>query len=110
MGALRLALWNTAAPRRKFPSPAVRVPASVRGEPGIGSRFGTERGSKAGEVLRNDRDVLVLEARRGDLYERILSSALAGLNDRAHHGILVPTPERRGHPRKGDTVPARARN
>src|SRR2546421_11690530 len=47
MGALRLALWNTAAPRRKFPSPAVRVPASVRGEPGIGARFGTERGSEA---------------------------------------------------------------
>src|SRR2546423_7105137 len=108
MGALRLALWNTAA--RKFPSHADRVPASVRGEPGIGSRFGTERGSEAGEVLCNDRDVLVLEARREALHDRILASALAVLIDRAHQVVLVLTRERRVHRRNGDTVLAVARD
>src|SRR5205085_5311687 len=78
--------------------------ASVRREPGIGSRFGTERRSEAAEVLRNDRDVLVLEARREALHDRILASTLAVLIDRPHQVVPVQTRERRVHRRDGDTV------
>src|SRR6202158_3378923 len=84
--------------------------ASVCGEPGIGPRLGTERGREPAEVLRDHRDVLVLEARREALHDRVLASALAVLIERAHQVVLVLTRERGVYRRDGDAVLAVARD
>src|ERR1700719_275856 len=89
--------------------PAARA-ASVCGEPGIGPRLGTERGREPAEVLRDHRDVLVLEGRHEALHDRVLASALAVLIERAHQIILVLTRERGVHRRDGNSVLAMTRD
>src|SRR4029077_7836755 len=103
MGALR-------GRRYAIPQRPRRLAASVCGEPGIGPRLGTERGREPAEVLRDHRDVLVLEARREVLHDRVLASALAVLLERAHQVVLVLTRERGVQRRDGDAVLAVARD
>src|SRR3984893_16832499 len=78
--------------------------ASGCGEPGVGHGLGTERGREPAEVLRDHRDVLVLEARREALHDRVLASALAVLIERSHQVVLVLTRERGVHRRDGDEI------
>src|ERR1700719_4929829 len=83
---------------------------TVCGEPVIGSRLATERGREPAEVLRDHRDVLVLEGRREALHDRVLASALAVLIESAHQVVRVLTRDRGVHRGDGDAVLAVARD